>query len=135
MSRHIVQIVPVEDGLSETLWLRIEDPDIAPNESSVIESERADFWNDHGGFDLPILPDEVASIRDACNRWLASTTNQGTDEELESQLDHILDIETITCGYARNPSGKPAGKHYSDFDLSMVKSQLKALVKRHQEAQ
>lgn len=132
MSRPSVtaRIEPVKDA--EGLWLFIDGGPEPADTSNLFKVARYAHLHEAGSTVFPVMAEEVTAVRDACNRWLA---NKGVnDEQLEAQLDDIFDTETIDCDRSHNPNGKPTGKHYSDFDLFLMKRQLKALVKQYQGA-
>ena len=55
--------------------------------------------------------------------------------EIDAQLDAIFDdVETVECDHARNPSGRPTGKHYSDFDIFVMQDQIRQLVRQREQA-
>lgn len=124
------RIEPVKDG--EGLWLFIDGGPEPADTSNLFKVARYAHLHESGGTMFPVMVEEIVAIRDSCNRWLA---NKGVnDEQLEAQLDDIFDTETIDCDRSHNPNGKPTGKHYSDFDLFLMKGKLKALVKQYQGA-
>lgn len=52
------------------------------------------------------------------------------DDELEESLDNIFDVVTVQCDQATDLAGRPDGKHYSDFDLFLMRNQLKQLIRQ-----
>lgn len=80
------RIEPAGGRNQSGLWLFIDNHADLQFDHGIVESSRDDLLDEAGRVAMPLLPEEVEAVRDACQAWLDKQ-----NAELDEVVDRVLE--------------------------------------------